>query len=288
MKKHNSRKAARPEPVAVNKDTNRLTRTSTCTDQSPTSSGDARLTVSELTRIGRQVLAGAIHEAGHVIAARHLGLAVNSVIYLPGADGAAYGCVEALPCGVFDAYVLAAGHVAHLRAAGRKFSLPIRLAAFPDRERIRESLGQGLTKDQFYTYLFKIEDDVAGFLYQAQVWEIVTKVGEALATSGFLEGIDCMALTEDVPTVALAEIQRIMVDPAFHNHMGRRFSRAERAEMDKLLTEAVRLIRPAFEKAPDLVGLAASLQDEGYSSREAENMLRPHQEFWRIQQPGHR
>jgi hypothetical protein len=238
---------------------------------------------SEMKSITRRAMNDGCHEAGHAVAARHLGLPLRNAFYkLERKRGnQSAGGVEWLPCGIFDVYAAVARYVSALRHAGRKDSMFLRFAALRDRAQLGELLNDYLCADQIDAYEVKLEDDVAGFLYQPDVWKIVTDFAEKLVRCGSLASKDCMLITEDVPLASLAEIRQMMLDPTFHNYIGRPIGRAKRLMLEKLLVEAVDKLRPAFEDSPDLEHHVDALIDTGYSKHEARAWIRPLFDFWR-------
>jgi len=230
----------------------------------------------------KEVFSGACHEAGHAIAACHLGLVIREASFT-GAEvrgGASCGYVDSTPGGVFDAYVAVAGCVAQLRAVGQKESFFIFFQAQADYNPLRELFAPYLDKAHFEAYRRKLEDDVAGFLYQRGVWEYVSRFAKELLLGSPLPCGDCMRLTDEVPRAKLVEIQQIMLSPTFHNHMGRRVGHAKRLELERMLREAVEAVRPAFGKAPSFDGFERALMEEGYSEDEAEKLRLELSSFW--------
>lgn len=222
---------------------------------------------------------GACHEAGHAVVARHLGLLIREATYAIGYGGCDSGHVDYLPCAIFEAYPMVAGYVAHLKAAGKKKSMHLSIAASSDFQRLRSVLGPHLDFDQAYTYQCKLEDDVAGFLYKPEVWKCVVGFAGALNRSGRLNSRECMRLTEDVPRATFADIQRKMLTPTLHDHMGR-FGRKKRAQQEKLIGEIVERLRPAFHIHPPFDDIRRLLQHEGYSKDEVERLMRDTYAFW--------
>ena len=193
----------------------------------------------------------ACHEGGHVVAARHLGLFVEEAFYDPKAKHFSRpGYVKWQAFGVLDAPVLAAGHVAALRQAGRKDSSILRTQAIDDRSMLRSLLADYLSPEQFEAYELKLEDDIAHFLYRPEVWEIVTDFAERLVNGGSLNAEECMRLTKKLPVASWSDIKRMMLDPSFHNHMERRIGRTRRSTLERRLDEAVKRLPAAFEFHP--------------------------------------
>ncbi|HEY5911353.1 MAG TPA: hypothetical protein VJA21_12190 [Verrucomicrobiae bacterium] len=221
-------------------------------------------------------ISGACHEAGHAVVARHLGLLIREANY----NGHPGGYVDLLPCAIFDAYPLVAGYVAQLMAAGKKESIHFRVEASSDYQRIWGLLRPHLDKDQLSAYEYKLEDDVAGFLNQPEVWKCVVRFGEALSRSGHLTSDECMRLTDELPRATLVEAQQTLLSPVLHNHFGRRLGRAKRAQQEKLLSEAVEKLRPAFQIRPPFGDIRRTLQYEAYSMDKVEQVMLDVYSFW--------
>jgi hypothetical protein len=232
-------------------------------------------------RITSSHMAGACHEAGHAVAARHLGLIVAGASYNHSAkSGERCGRVKHSSCGIFSAFCLIAGQVAELRAIGQKDSQYVRLCGWSDREQFRKLVHDYLSAAQFEAYQRKLEDDVAGFLYQPEVWKLLHRFAEELLRHGSLTHRDCMSLTKDVPRARLVDIQQTMLDPNFHNHIGRRIGLANRLHMENLIREAVEKLRPAFGRTPPLSDIYRAFIEEGYSEEEAERLWLEVYGFW--------
>lgn len=227
----------------------------------------------------RAAFIDACHEAGHVIMARHLNAPIRSAFYC---SFERKGAVESLNVGVFNAPILAAGYVAALRAADRKDSMCLRLDGFSDREKIQRLLGDYLSEHQLFSYVLKLEDDVAGFLYQPHVWELVVNFANELARNGSLDQQACMLLTQAVPRANLSEYRATMLEPRLHNHIGRRIGRSKLSDLETALRAAVARLNSAFDVSPGLEQLLYELVDNGYSEFEAASFLRPFYEFWAI------
>jgi hypothetical protein len=220
-------------------------------------------------------MAGACHEAAHAVVARHLGLILRSAEL-----GARAGFVEVSSGGIFEAYFLVAGYVAELRAFGWKDSLYLCFRASSDYERLYGLLAPYLGKDQLSAYKLKLEDDVAGFLYQPEIWGCVCRFADELLRSRQLGAKDCTKLTNGVPRASLTEIQHTMLSPVLHNHIGRRIGKANRVEQEKLLAEAVEKLRPAFSITPPLAHINRALIEDGYAPDEAERLMLDVYSFW--------
>ena len=225
-------------------------------------------------------ISGACHEAGHAIVARHLGLVIREASYALGENGQHTGYVDYLPCGIFEAYPLVAGYVAQLKAAGRKESMHFAVGSFSDYQRLQELLHPYLGRDQLSAYEYKLEDDVAGFLNQPEVWNCVVDFAEALSRSGHLSSLECMRLTDEVPQAKLVEAQQTLLSAVLHNHFGRRIGQAKRVQQEKLLSEAVERLRPAFQIRPPFDEIRRTLQYEGYSKDQTGQVMLNVYSFW--------